>query len=150
MWKRETRSMQRVFYFMTSLSLADDAVGSASAIGTGRLGGNHNGTGLSNDIESLPISETGAVPVRGWCAPAPPIPARHDAAGGEEGILKSDPVVAVASRDDLRRDAVVHFELASRPLAGRRSAGSTSSGAPLQKRIVYLRIYQYSELYARR
>lgn len=136
---------------MTSLSsFADDAVGFASAIGIGRLGGNHNGTGLSNDIKSLPISETGTVPVRGWCAPAPSIPARNVAAGGKEGFLKSNPVMAVAPCDDLRRDAIVHFELAPRPLAGRRSAGSTSSRTPFQECVVYLRIYQYSKLYARR
>lgn len=101
------------------MSLADDADGFASAVGIGRLSGNHIGTGLSNDIESLPVSETGAVSVRGWCASASSILARNDAAGGEESFPKFDPVVAVASRNDLRRDAIVHVELAARPLAGR-------------------------------
>jgi len=132
------------FYIIIScserISLSDDADGFASAVRIGRLSGDYIGTGLSNDIESLPIIETGAVPVRGWCASTPSISARNDAARGEKGFPKSDPVVAVASRDDLRRDAIVHFELASRPLAGRRPAGSTSPGTPLQKRVMYLRI----------
>lgn len=83
------------------MSLADDADGFASAIRIGRLSGNNIRTGLSNDIEPLPIIETGAVPVRGWCAPAPSISPRNDAAGGEESFPKSDSVVAVASRDNL-------------------------------------------------
>jgi len=101
------------------MSLVDDADGFASAVGIGRLSGNHIGTGLSNDIKSLPVIETGAVSVRGWCASTPSIPARNDAARGEESFSKFDPVVAVASRDDLRRDAIVHVELAACPLASR-------------------------------
>lgn len=126
--------------FTRLISLSDDAVGFASAVRIGRLSGDHIGTRLSNNIESLPIIETGAVPVCRWCAPASSIPAWNDTAGGEKGFLKSDPVVAVAPRDNLRRDAIVYFELASRSLAGRRSAGSSSLRTPFQKRVVYLRI----------
>jgi len=105
--------------FTRLISLSDDAVGFTSAVGIGRLSGDHIGTGLSNNIESLPIIETGAVPVCGWCAPTSSISTWNDTAGGEKGFLKSDPVVAVAPRDNLRCDAIVYFELASRPLAGR-------------------------------
>lgn len=101
------------------MPLADDADGFASSTGNGRLPRHNIGARLSNDIEPLPTVETGAVLVRGRCAPAPSVLARNDAARSEEGFPESHPIVAVAPSDNLRRDAIVHLELASRTVAGR-------------------------------
>lgn len=100
------------------MSHIDDADSFASATGNGRLPRYYIGARLSNDIEPLPTIEIGAVLVRGWCTPASSILAWNDATRGEKGFPESDPIVAVAPSDDLRRNAIVHLELASRAMAG--------------------------------
>lgn len=103
---------------MRLISLTDDADGFASTTRNGRLPRYHIGARLPNDIKPLPTIKIGAVLVRGRCASAPSILARNDATRGEEGFSESDPIVAVTPSDDLRRDAIVYFELASRAVAG--------------------------------
>lgn len=125
------------FYLFYFLILSDDAVSPTSSIGARRLRGSSDSARIPIHSRSLFAITFGTESLSRRCPSASSIFARHESSRFKKSILKSYTILAVAQGHDIRRHAILYFNLATRTLVGYRSKWIAFTRASFKKCTLY-------------